>query len=251
MSLNRVEEQLQHTLENWQCWGVSLTKKPVVVEELLAGKTNCSFLVETTSGQVVVRINAKNSRNLGIDRQREAEILLRLQTMGCVPKTLFISEQVLVSEYISGRCWEAGDLENKDNLKKVSNLLDRIQEISLPEKITRRNYVEYCQNYIQQLPVTAQQAERTFIEKLNRAAIAIDQAHWWPVINHHDLVPENIIEAEKGVFLLDWEYAAYGHPAIDFIRLYEEQHTTPLIEELLILQQGIDKLWGLVSCRLN
>ena len=251
MSLNRVDGQLQHTLENWQCWDVFLTKKPVVVEELLGGKTNRSFLVETTSGQVVVRINAENSRSLGIDRQREAEILLRLQTMGCVPKTLFISEQVLVSEYISGRCWEAGDLENKDNLKKVSNLLSRIQEISLPEKITRRNYVEYCQNYIQQLPVAAQQSEKAFIEKLNCAAIAIDQAGWKPVINHHDLVPENIIEAEPGVFLLDWEYVAYGHPAIDFVRLYGAQHPSPLIKELLILQQGIDKLWGLVSYGLN
>ena len=249
MSLNREDRLLQKTLSDWQSWSISSSKKPVVVDEFKGGKTNRSFLVETTSGQVVVRINAANSQSLGIDRRQEAEIRSRLQTLDCVPKIFFISDQVLVSEHISGRCWEAGDLGNKDQLKKVSHLLDDLQEISLPENIIERNYVAYCQHYIQQLSVVVRQSEKEFIENLNDAAKAIDEADWKPVINHHDLVPENIIESEQGLFLLDWEYAAYGHPGIDFIRLYgAEYNTSPLTKELFILQQGIDKLWNWVNC---
>ena len=255
--MSHTEKKLQQVLENWHSWDATcggesglkapLTDKPVVVEELLLGKTNRSFLVETTCGQVVVRINAENSQGLGIDRQREAEILSQLQPIGCVPKTLFISEQVLVSEYVSGCCWTAGDLKNTNKLKIISELLNKIQEIELPQNATQRNYVEYCQNYIQQLPVSIQQSESIFIKELMSAAEAIDQAFWKPVINHHDLVPENIIESEHGLFLLDWEYGAYGHPGIDLVRLYGKKYQSPLTKELLILQQGIDKLWGCLN----
>lgn len=255
--MSHTEEKLQQVLENWHSWDATcggesglkapLTNKPVVVEELLLGKTNRSFLVETTCGQVVVRINAENSQNLGIDRQREAEILSQLRSIGCVPKTLFISEQVLVSEYVSGCCWKAGDLKNTDKLKIVSGLLTKIQEIELPQKIIQRNYVEYCQHYIQQLPISVQQSERVFIKELMSAAETIDQATWKPVINHHDLVPENIIESEYGLFLLDWEYGAYGHPGIDLVRLYGKKYQSPLTKELIILQLGIDKLWGCLN----
>jgi len=152
--VSHTEEKLQQVLAGWQCWSLKLTEKPVVIEELLLGKTNRSFLVETTCGQAVVRINAENSQSLGIDRQRETEILLQLQTIGCAPKTLFISEQVLVSEYVSGRSWTADDLNNTDKLKRIAGLLIKVQEIELPSKVTQRNYVEYCQNYIQQLPIS-------------------------------------------------------------------------------------------------
>lgn len=255
--MSHTEEKLQKALVDWQSWDVAclgdsgwkapLTEKPVVIQELLSGKTNRSFLVETTYGQVVVRINAENSRSLGVDRQHEKKIISQIQSIGCVPKTLFISEQVLVSEYISGRCWDADDLKNTAQLKKISGLLNKIQEIKLPQKCIQRNYVGYCQNYIQQLPISVQQSESTFIKELISAAEAIDQAVWKPAINHHDLVPENIIESERGVFLLDWEYAAYGHPGIDFVRLYGDKYPSPLIEELLTLQKGIDKLWGLLN----
>ena len=255
--MSYTQEKLQQVLADWPSWSATcgdtsclkaqLTKKPVVVEELLLGKTNRSFLVETTCGQVVVRINAENSKSLGIDRQREAEILSQLQSIGCVPKTLFISEQVLVSEYVSGCCWKTGDLKNTDKLKIISGLLNKIQEIELPQNATQRNYVEYCQNYIKQLPVSIQQSESIFIKELMSAAEAIDQAIWKPVINHHDLVPENIIESECGLFLLDWEYGAYGHPGIDLVRLYGKKYQSPLTNELIILQQGIDKLWGFLN----
>lgn len=255
--MSYTQEKLEQVLADWPSWSATcgdtsgltaqLTKKPVVVEELLLGKTNRSFLVETTCGQVVVRINAENSQSLGIDRQREAEILSQLQSIGCVPKTLFISEQVLVSEYVSGCCWKAGDLKNTDKLKIISGLLNKIQEIELPQNATQRNYVEYCQNYIQQLPVSIQQSESIFIKELMSAAEAVDQAIWKPVINHHDLVPENIIESKYGLYLLDWEYGAYGHPGIDLVRLYGKKYQSPLTNELIILQQGIDKLWGFLN----
>lgn len=255
--MNTVDERLLKALSDWQCWDMPLTTKPVLVRELYGGKTNRSFMVETDCGEVVVRVNAENSSNLGINRRRESEILSLVSTLGCVPEIFFVSEQVLVSKYIDGDCWQENDLKNNQNLCKLQNLLDKIQKIRLPKNSKKRNYVVYCQHYIQQLPESLQQVEKVYLKELIQAADMIDQAEWRPVINHHDLVPENIVVSDGEIFLLDWEYAAYGHPDIDFVRLlgrkyhggksHSEQYQGPLAEELHILQQGIDKLWSLVN----
>lgn len=235
---------LQQTLSNWQSWSSS---RPIVVRELQGGRTNSSFLVEAGSLQVVVRINTENSHNLGIDRQREAEILSLLQPVGCVPETLFINDQVLISTYIPGCRWTSDDLKQVSNLEKITQLINKIQAISLPKNIQSRSYVDYCQHYIQQLPESRQASEKSVIKALEHVALEVDQSSWEPVISHHDLVPENLIETEQGLFLLDWEYAAYGHPAIDFVRLYGGDYSHPITGQVLLLQQGIDELWSLVQ----
>lgn len=245
--MKRVEALLQQALSGWQDWAVPVETKPIVIEALSGGLTNRSFLVESGIYRAVVRINAENSQSLGIDRRREIEIRAQLQPMGCVPRTLFASEESLVSEYISGRCWQAADLKNKINLKKISILLKRIQGVSLPEKIIKRNYLAYCQSYIQQLPRSVQRLEQPFIDELLETAHTIDQGNWVPVISHHDLVPENIIESGDRLFLLDWEYAAYGHPAIDFLRIHGDNYNKPDGPSIKLLQKGMDKLWYLLQ----
>ncbi|MEH6616799.1 MAG: choline/ethanolamine kinase family protein [Porticoccus sp.] len=242
--MNRVELLLQQTLSDWQSWSAS---KPVVVGTLQGGLTNHSFLIEAGSLQAVIRINAENSQCLGIDRQREAEILSLLQPMGCVPKIHLMNDQVLVSEFIIGHQWTFDDLKSPANLKKITQLVNEIQKISLPDNLQRRSYIDYCQHYIQQLPESRQVSEKIVIEELICVAEKIDQSSWTPVISHHDLVPENLLEAEQGLFLLDWEYAAYGHPAIDFVRLYGEGYSHPDAEDLLALQKGIDELWSFLQ----
>lgn len=242
--MNRVEILLEQTLSDWQSWSAS---KPVVIEPLEGGRTNHSFLVEAGSQQVVVRINAENGQSLGIDRQREADILSLLQPVGCVPEIRFMNDQVLISEFIAGRQWTDDHLKSTENFEKITRLLNKIQGIPLPENSQRRSYVDYCQHYIQQLPKSRQASEKSVIKALEHVALEVDQSSWEPVISHHDLVPENLIETEQGLFILDWEYAAYGHPAIDFVRLYGGGYSHPITEKILLLQKGIDELWSLVQ----
>lgn len=242
--MNRVEILLEQALSDWQSWAAS---KPVVIGPLKGGLTNHSFLVEAGPQQVVVRINAENSRSLGIDRQQEAEILSLLQPMGCVPKIHFMNDQVLISEFIDGRQWTCDDLKNTANLKKITQVLNKIQSIQLPENSKKRCYVNYCQYYIQQLPESRLVSEKNVFKKLLCVAEQVDRSNWPAVISHYDLVPENLIETAQGLFILDWEYAAYGHPAVDFVRLYGGGYSHPDAENLLTLQKGVDDLWSFLQ----
>ena len=65
---------------------------------------------------------------------------------------------------------------------------------------------------------------------------------------------ENILVTADGLILLDWEYAAMGHPALDYIRLYQSDlrstnlpYEIETLKQLAIVQGGMDDLWLLVQ----
>jgi thiamine kinase-like enzyme len=252
--VSNTQQLLQQTLSNWQSWqveGFTLCSQPQPIRELPGGKTNRSFLVASGGFEAVVRINAANSQSLGIDRNREQKILQLLQSTGTVPRLFFIDEQVMVSRYYPGQYW----VDTAKNRRDFNAALAQIQAVAIPE-LKKRNYVEYCSAYINQLNPDHDMglAYRPMVREILSAASVLDNSDWTPVISHHDLVPENIIVTAEGLKLLDWEYAAMGHPALDYMHLYPiDLISTNLgydrgsIEPLKIVQRGMNDLWSLVQ----
>ena len=105
-SLNGGENLLHQTLSEWRRWEVCLPGKPSLVKPLSGGITNLSYLVESGSRRAVVRVNTPHSKVLGIDRQREETLLRLLQPTGYVPKLLYVTGEVLVTEFVDGRVWD-------------------------------------------------------------------------------------------------------------------------------------------------
>jgi thiamine kinase len=252
--VSKTQQTLQQTLSNWQEWQAdenAISSRPQVVRELLGGKTNRSFLVASGAFQAVVRVNASNSLSLGINRSREQKILQLLQPTGCVPKLLFSSDQVLVTGYCEGRHWTQADLSDTGNRRAVNTMLEQIQSIAVPD-LPPRNYVDYCTAYISQLDQKL--IDPALVEMILRASAAIDNSVWPAVISHHDLVPENIIVTVDGLVLLDWEYAAMGHPALDYLRLYQSDlrstnlaYDSETFQYLRVVLRAMDDLWTLVQ----
>ena len=247
---------LQQTLANWRQWNTGcgeLTAQPTLLSELSGGRTNRSFLVVSDEFKAVVRINAENGANLGIDRQRERLILELLQPTGAVPRVLFQTNEILVTEFYEGRPWGDEDSRNSQQVTALNQLLQRIQAVKV-RQLPRRNYVQYCQAYIDQLGSAF--AIEGLQQTILTAAAAIDAAHWPEVICHHDLMPENILVTAGGLIVLDWEYAALGHPALDGLRLHGTDQPLSSVQlgvdretlkQLAILLRGMDDLWSLVQ----
>lgn len=219
--------------------------KPRLIRALQGGRTNQSFLVECGAHLGVVRINAHNSANLGIDRERELSLLRLLQSLECVPRVWFASQEVLVTEFVDGRQWHGYSLQQPRLRRRLARLIERLQGITLTASMPRFSYRVHCENYLQQL-------EDTFPDGAAVVALAatLDEGDWQPVICHHDLVPENIVETERGLVLLDWEYAGWGHPAMDGVRLYGRDFPHPDTEKVYELQQAMDRLWQAVQNQL-
>lgn len=246
---NRTQTLLQQTLSDWQSWtlgsGPRLTGAPELIRELTGGRTNKTFLVGLAGFTAVVRINSPISEALGIDRQREAKILGLLDSSGVIPRVFFISDEVLVSEYIEGQVSSSQSLKNSATMEAVSNALRKIQAIPMSDMVPR-NYLQYCRGYLDQLSDDCVSAGVK--EQIESVARVVDNSDWQPVICHHDLIAENIIENHNGVFIIDWEYAALGHPGLDFLRLYgadfaDSGDQQSSLQPLFKIQQAMDKLW--------
>ena len=236
-------------LSSWQDWNTSGLEapeaEPEVVSELFGGRTNKTFLVSTGDFRAVIRINSPDAVKLGIDRQREKRILQLLQPTGLVPKVLFIHDEFLVSEFIEGNSLTDKSLKNSHIMESLSEALAVVQSIQMPDA-SPRNYLDYCRQYLNQLSEVTVSA--LVVKQIEEAARAVDGEAWDPVICHHDMVPENIIVNDRGLFIIDWEYAALGHPGLDFLRLYGSDYASPesqkeSLQSLFKVKQAMDKLW--------
>ena len=236
-------------LSSWQDWNTSGLEapeaEPEVVSELFGGRTNKTFLVSSGDFRAVIRINSPDAVKLGIDRQREKRILQLLQPTGLVPKVLFIHDEFLVSEFIEGNSLTDKSLKNSHIMESLSEALAVVQSIQMPDA-SPRNYLDYCRHYLNQLSEVTVSA--LVVKQIEEAARAVDGEAWDPVICHHDMVPENIIVNDRGLFIIDWEYAALGHPGLDFLRLYGSDYASPeskkeSLQSLFKVKQAMDKLW--------
>lgn len=243
----RTENLLHRALIDWRDWqagDVVLGEEPTVLEQLQGGLTNESFLIGSGEFRAVIRVNAANTQSLGIDRDRERSLLEHLQPTHCVPKLIYSDSSVQVTQLIRGRHLSQSDLADTGVQDTLELCIQRIQAISV--SMPTRNYADYIRLYSDQLTHFEGLAD------IQQAANMIDQSQWTPVIAHHDLILENLIINEQGVYFLDWEYADLGHPLIDHIKLFgrtycEDRCSSPDINALVTLQNGIVKLWYAVQ----
>ena len=90
-------------------------------------------------------------------------------------------------------------------------------------------------------------------QRLCFVAQEIDRSFWAPVLCHHDLIAENIIIRQDSIVFIDWEFAALGHPAYDYVKLFGENISrgmlssrglsSSVIKQIGFLQSAIDDLW--------
>ena len=238
----------------WRCWrkasDLTCNALPIVEKELSIGLVNRSFLVRSGKFRAVVRVNAKDSDKLGIDRFREAQILKALKGKEFVPNILYWDADVLVTEYISGVKLDNESLKNSEFRSHLSSVLYGIQTTRVTD-INRFSYLECCNRYARNLPYNP--SEVVDWERLCIVAKEIDRSFRAPVLCHHDLIAENIIIRQDSIVFIDWEFAALGHPAFDYVKLFGENIprgmlssrgiSSGVIKQIEFLQSAIDDLW--------
>ena len=241
----RTANILDATIDQWRHWDTGpesrMSSRPKVDKQLIGGLTNEAFLVASGDLRAVVRVNSANTDALGISREREHRLLTVLQPSGCVPRLLFSDSDVQVTQLIGGRHLTRGDLKDRVIQDHLENCIERIQSYSV-DYMTKRNYKNYINLYSDQVP------NFDGLLEIESAASLIDIGEWEPVISHHDLILENIIWSNQGMFFIDWEYAHLGHPLIDHVKLFGRRYCDnkldiKTIDALDTLQSGITKLW--------
>ena len=234
----------ESALATWPDWGLDLLQPPRLVGPVPGGLTNRNYrLAAPGYGQdLLLRLNHPDPDRLGIDRSAERVILAEAAEHGIGRPALYWdpSERFTVFGWLEARPWTQADFDDAGQRKRLWPLLERLAD--LPPDLPRRRYHPYLAHYwrqIEQAGLADHPLRQTWQEFETRLR-AFDAAGWPARLVHHDLVPANVLDTGDHLVLIDWEYAAIGHPEIDRWSLDPESCREPFIAEMM---GWINALW--------
>ena len=228
-------------LEDWPRWSSTLKTAPILIKDFLQGKTNKSYLLKSELGKIVLRINADNSQELGLNRAQEISFHRAASEADLAPALIYTDpdERYIVKYYAEGQIWCLG---NTDEIRRqqIFEIAKKFAEIhNLPLKSEAIDYLEIARNYWQQIEFTNSDFSDLILPLFSQIE------HFFQDFQknlgdtkpcHHDPVVENLINTQKGLQIIDWEYATRGSPWFDLVVFADsaklnEAQTQELIEQ--------------------
>ncbi|MFK7865354.1 MAG: phosphotransferase [Pseudohongiellaceae bacterium] len=192
--------RVRQALASWQQWQPCPEKLPELVEQL-GGDSNLSFKVDDGLSQWVLRLNNPN-KDSGINRANERLAIEAAHAKGLSPQLCFSGDDFLVTPFVQGKS------PLLKNFSQFGQLFSHIH--SLPVELASIDLLDHLKNYYQKVPPDSLLA--TCYQHLV-ATYPADSVELKPC--HNDCLLPNMLETGKGIFLLDWEYAAAVDPAYD------------------------------------
>jgi thiamine kinase-like enzyme len=183
-----------------------------------AGLVNESYRVERGALAYSLRVPASHAAELGLDREWECRVLegaaaadLAPVIERCAPR-----EGILLAHWVHGRSWTPEQVRRAENVERMAVLLRRIHALAVPHGPRRMSPATWIAYYGAGLRRHggAEPHELQPLVRPRLAALAEPTPHQL-VLCHSDLHPQNLIECDRGLVLLDWEYAHVSEPCWD------------------------------------
>ncbi len=183
-----------------------------------SGLVNESYRVARGAGQYSMRVPAQDSVALGLDRAWECRVLERAGAAGLAPIVECCEARcgILVSRWVEGGAWTAEQAVRPENTGKIAQLARRVHSLPLPRAARMMRPASWIAHYRQVLARYAADAHPALQSSLEARLAAL--ARLPPpasVLCHSDLHVQNLIAADHGLVLLDWEYAHVSEPFWD------------------------------------
>lgn len=210
---------MDSALQTWREWQQPPRQKPNVVETLSGGHSHKSYRVSDGEQQRVIRLENPASRKLALPRDTEIEIQTLAAKQGLAANIVYIGDNFLVSDYLTGEHWPENPSEQ--NLQQLGSALRKLHQLAVSDHSF--DMASHIGNYWQQLmekssPIPEELAQsKPAIEKLLKQFKADSD----PVVCHQDLHPGNLLITTTGIKFLDWEYAANNDRYFDLACLCE------------------------------
>jgi thiamine kinase-like enzyme len=189
-----------------------LKGKAVKVRRLKGGLTNRNYRLDCEGERFVLRVMGENSSLLGINRRAEHSCLLAAHAIGIGPEVVafFPDQGALMTRFVRGRALVPEAVQTPAILRRVVGSLRRYHECSNGAgtfsafETVRRYYsharkrkIAFPRNIIRVLEILAR------IEDETRVPDCVCHCH-------NDLLPSNLVDDRRRVWILDWEYGGEG-----------------------------------------
>jgi len=239
-----INTDLEPLLDGWRDWQLALADRPQVLAPVPGGRTNHNYRLEAPGldHDLLLRLNHPDPARLGINRTLEREILAATAEAGIGrpfchwdPAGRFV-----LFPWLEAHPWTPADLARSEQLERLWPLVEQLGSIEV--HWPRRSYHAYLLHYLRQIEraggvdAALGAAWREFEPRLR----SFDAARWTARLVHHDLIAENILDTGTRLYLIDWEYAAPGHPDIDVLALDRNAVREPFVAEVM---GWINDLW--------
>ena len=197
------------------CW-----RGEIEVAPLHGGLSNASFRVRDAEGLWVARIG-RDFPFHHVWREREAEVSRSAHAAGFSPAVRHSGEGALVSSFVQGETLDAAGVRAR--LDRVARLV-RDMHAAMRKRVRGPGAIFWVFHVIRDYFETLRRGGHPFAAEEARLDPVIDEleAAQVPtpiVFGHHDLLPANLIDDGARLWLIDWEYGAFGTPIFDLANL--------------------------------
>jgi len=187
--------------------------------ELKGGLTNPCWLVERGDRRAVLKVDKLQRGEPFSARQLEARIQGRACAAGIANAVLYVSDTILMTEYVDGVIWSAGCLDDNENLDRLAAAMRKLH--SLP--LTGRTFdaIGAARRYAERIVAGDARKIRDCLAKIAAMPLPHNLC-----CCHNDMVAANIIFAPE-VRFLDWEYACDNDPFFDLATIVAHHRLSP------------------------
>jgi len=197
------------------CW-----RGPVTMAPLTGGLTNLSYVVEDAGEKFVVRCGDDIPvHHVFRDRERAASVAAH--AAGLSPEVVHTEPGLLVMRFVDGRTFTEADL--RANIHQLAPLLRKChrevgQHLAGPPNFFSVFHV--IRDYARTI-TTAGSPFAAGVPRYLEANRALEAAQVpMPIVfGHHDLLPGNVMDDGKRLWLIDWEYGGFGTAMFDLANL--------------------------------
>ncbi|WP_096087051.1 phosphotransferase [Agaribacterium haliotis] len=204
--------RLSEILSHWQSWPLPLEEQPLAIKQLGNSVLNHSYIIQSGDQLYALRIENLLSARLGVDRVRELHVLRLASEAGLCPTLHFRRDEqaFAVFAYESGRNWSARDLNQPSQRKRLLDVIEHMQQLDCSAAFNYLDQLRHMFSQLQQLKCSDTQLQQSAFGEFIESAEPWFAEQTGPVLSHHGLWPGNILETDKGLLLLEWEYAGLG-----------------------------------------
>ena len=192
----------------------------VSVERLGRGLVNESHRVVRDGRVYSLRMPTAEPAPTGVDREWECRVLALASAAGLAPTIVRCEPRrgVLVAQWEEGPALRPDEARGLDAAVRVAELTRRVHALPLPGNariVEPADWIEHYRDALSRLPPGARQALRMpgradgadALQAESERRLGGLEALTPRVLCHSDLHPANLVRTERGLVLLDWEYA--------------------------------------------
>ena len=197
-----------------------LWKGPVTLEPLTGGVSNAGFKVTDQTGTYVARLGHDYPFHQ-VSRSREAIAARAAYSAGLSPEVVHTQDGVMVLRYITAKTYAEADV--RQNWQACVDIVKRCHR-QMPSRILGQGAIFWVFQIIRDYCSTLQAKGHRLAGETPRwlkitDALEAAQVPLPIIFGHHDLLPTNFLDDGKRLWLIDWEYGAFGTAMFDLANI--------------------------------